>query len=114
MSIRYHEIITINDINDREEILETLANVYTDEDFCGNNGEEFTWADALENGFKSSQEYLVDLLRKDTLQLKGVRLIEEFFNRWFGSDGYYEYYEYESDMIDDKKCVFSVCASGEC
>lgn len=111
MSYKYHEIIKINDINNKDEILETLSFVETDEDFNGNNGEEFTWEEALENGFESSQEYVIDKLRKS--DLTGEELVREFFEEWLGNDGYYDDYDIETEMINNKKCVCSVFAIHE-
>ena len=82
-----HEIIIINNREDKEEILNALSSMYTDEDFNGNNGEEYTWESALEEGFESNQEYLVNWLRKS--ELKEEKLIEEFVDEWLGNDGYY-------------------------
>ena len=111
MSYKYHEIVVINDINNKEEILDTLSSIGTDEDFCGNNGEEFTWEEALENGFESSQEYVVDDLKNSGLT--GEKLLTAFFEQWLGNDNYYKEYDTQTYMVDDKKCVCSVFAIGE-
>ena len=82
-----HEIFMVNNINDREEVLNTLSHLYTDEDFNGDNGELFTMESALENGFESSQEYVVDVLKNSGLE--GINLIKGFFHQWLDEDGYY-------------------------
>ena len=80
-------IVIVNDTNNKEEILQELSFLYTDEDFNGNNGKEFTWEVALENGFVSSQDYVIDQLKKSDLE--GVDLVRMFFADWLNSDGYY-------------------------
>ena len=82
-----HDIIVIDNINDRAEILSTLRSMYTDEDFNGNNGEEYTWESAIDEGFSSSQDYLVSELSK--ADFNGIRLVEEFIHEWLDTDGYY-------------------------
>lgn len=105
----YHEIITVKDINDKEEILETLSNVETDEDFNGNNGEEFTREIALENGFDTSQDYVVDKLRKSNLT--GEDLIIAFFKEWLDGDCYYDQWDFESDEKENGAYTCSVVAT---
>ena len=80
-------IVIIRNTNNKDEILEELRFLYTDEDFNGNNGKEFTWEVALENGFVSSQDYVIDQLKKSDLE--GVDLVKKFFVDWLDSDGYY-------------------------
>ena len=87
MRLEEQKIVIIRDINNKDEILEELRFLYTDEDFSGNNGKEFTWEEALENGFVSSQDYVIDQLKKS--DLKGVDLVKKFFEDWLDSDGYY-------------------------
>ncbi|MBO7732196.1 MAG: hypothetical protein J6S67_06580 [Methanobrevibacter sp.] len=102
-----NEIITIKDINNREEVLNTLGEFYTDEDFCGNNGEDFTWEEAIDNGFESTQEYIIDQLEKNE-NLKGEELILQFFREWLDNDGYYSDWKFESQTEKDGSYVCSV------
>ena len=54
------------DIKDREDIRNSLISLCeNDEDMNGNNGEEFTWTDALESGYSSSAEYLADTVMSE-------------------------------------------------
>jgi hypothetical protein len=98
-----HEIFTINNVNDKKEILDTLSGLYTDEDFSGNNGEEFTWNIALENGFNSSQEYVIDVLKNSGLE--GEALIEAFFHQWLDKDDYYGEWTLETAEVGDTLVV---------
>ena len=100
-----HEIIVINNINDRKEVLDTLSDMYTDEDLSGNNGEEFTWESAVEQGFNSSQEYIVSLL--DNSGLEGVDLVEAFLHQWFDHDSYYGEWTMETAEIGDSTVAIS-------
>ena len=77
-------LFKVNNIADREEILEVLSNLYTDEDFSGGNGEEFTYKDAIEQGFNSSQEYVISILKNSGLE--GENLINSFFHQWLDND----------------------------
>lgn len=81
----------------RENILNALSNLYTDEDFVGNNGKEFTNENALKNGFESTQDYVIDELEKSDKD--GYDLIDLFLQKWLGDDNYYGDYDYESTTI---------------
>ena len=98
-----HRIIIINDINDRDEILDVLSNIYTDEDFNGNNGEEYLWEEA--EGYNSNQEYVVDCIKKS--DIKCSDMVYKFFSEWLDNDGYY----YGKDIIEESignSRIFSV------
>lgn len=107
----WHEIIKIKNINDKTEILETLSSLYTDEDFTGNNGEEFTWEEAIRSGFNSSQEYVIHELKESTLT--GEKLILKFFSEWLDNDGYYINWDFESAEEEDGSYTCSVVAITE-
>lgn len=108
---KYHEIIKINNINDKEEILNTLSFIGTDEDFNGNNGKEYTREEAIEKGFESTQEYVIDKLEKSNLT--GKSLVIEFFKEWLDNDGYYDMWDIESNTDKNNSCIFSVFAIHE-
>ena len=100
------EILIINDINNRKEILEELRFFYTDEDFCGNNGKEFTREEALESGFVSTQDYVIDVLKNSGLT--GKELVGAFFKQWLDKDGYYEDWEIETYEEDNGRVIFAI------
>lgn len=81
----------------KENILNALSNLYTDEDFVGNNGKEFTNENALKNGFKSTQDYVIDKLKKS--DKNGYDLIDLFLEKWLGDDNYYGDYDYEPTTV---------------
>ena len=87
------------DIRNKKNIISALSNFYTDEDFCGNNGEEFTREIAIKNGFNSTQDYIIDELKKSKKQ--GIELIDEFLQEWLGNDGYYQTYDYTTTKINE-------------
>ena len=111
MSELRQEIITIDNINDREEVLNILSDVYTDEDFCGNNGEDFTWEEALEEGFESTQDYVIDKLRKS--DLNGIDLVQKFLSEWLDNDGYYTNWEVDYAEDGDKYVVACAITTGD-
>ena len=107
MSLR-QETIVIDDINNKEEILEILKYLETDEDFNGNNGKDYYWEETLEKGFKSNQDFVIDKLKNSNLN--GENLILEFFREWLDNDGYYEEWKYDS-FENDGKTIVSVAIS---
>lgn len=106
MEVR-NEIIKIKDLNNREEVLNTLGEFYTDEDFGGENGEDFTWEEAIDNGFESTQEYVIDQLEKNE-NLKGEELVLSFLREWLDNDGYYSDWKFKSTKNEDGSYVCSV------
>lgn len=94
---------TIENINDKEEVLATLS-FFDDEDFNGNNGDEYLWE--MAQGFESNQDYVLDTLKKS--DLTGEQLVYEYFDMWMGVDGYYEDYEVIVDTFSDNKAVISI------
>lgn len=99
------ETVIIEDLSNRDYVLSALESFF-DEDFCGNNGEEFTREVALEQGFKSTQDYVLDVLKNSGLC--GEELITAYFEQWIGKDGYYLGYGYELTPITQKTYVLSV------
>ena len=86
------------DLTNKENIISVLSNLYTDEDFTGNNGEGFTKEIAIQNGFESTQDYVIDKLEKS--DKNGFELIESFLDEWLGSDNYYSSYDYTTTTIN--------------
>ena len=83
----------------RADLLNTLRNMADfDMDFNGDNGEDYTWEEALEKGFESNLEYVID-------EVKDIENDEEcvktFFEEWMENDGYYA--EYEVNCLTDTK-----------
>lgn len=99
----FHSIATIENINDKEEVLTTLS-FFDDEDFNGNNGDEYLWE--IAQGYESNQEFVLDTLEKSNLT--GEQLIYKYFEMWLGNDGYYEDYDVIVDNFSDNKAVISI------
>lgn len=99
----FHSIATIENINDKKEVLATLS-IFDDEDFNGNNGDEYLWEVA--KGFESNQDYVLDTLDKS--DLTGEQLVYMYFDMWLGNDGYYGDYDVIVDSFSDNKAVVSV------
>lgn len=102
------KVFKINDLMDREEILEVLSNLYTDEDFSGGNGEEYTFEEAIEQGFNSSQEYVISVLKNSGLE--GKALINAFFHQWLNNDNSCVEWQMTDLTVDESKStvVFAV------
>lgn len=98
--------LTVDKKLDKDEILNELSLLDTDDDFNGNNGKEYTWDEALKNGFDSSQEYVIDHLEKSPLQ--GIELIKEFFYQWLDPDNYILEYDFRYFEVENK-LVFICC-----
>lgn len=93
--------------NNRESLLNALRNISDfDCDFTGENGEGYTWKDAIENGFNSNLEYLINEV-KDIEDDK--TLINTFFDTWMNNDRNY-YDEYEVQCINNNNGnVVTIC-----
>lgn len=84
---------------DRISLLYALRNIASfDMDFNGENGEDFTWEEALEKGFVSNLEYVIDYVK----DIKNdEECVNTFFKEWMDNDGYYA--EYEVNCLTDSK-----------
>jgi len=98
------ETFILGNINDKENLLLELADI-GDDDFIGNNGEDYTWDDALDAGFDSTQEYVLSLLEKS--DLRGEALVSKYLSYWLENDSYYTGYEHEFTYVGDV-CVLSL------
>ena len=83
--------------NTKEDVIEYFNDIVDeyDDDFNGNNGEDFLWRKAKDNGFKTNIDYCINkVITQYEVDGNIVKAIENFFDLWFGSDGYYEEYDY--------------------
>lgn len=79
---------------DKDSFKEGLyALVNFDNDVNGENGEEFTWKVALDNGYKTTIDYLVN----ESINKKGIsqKTIEYILNTFFTKENHYEEYVFE-------------------
>ena len=82
----------------RQSLLDALIGISEfDLDFNGQNGSDFTWDIALENGFESNMDYLINEV-KDIEDDK--ECVNTFIKVWCGKDSYYE--QYEVDWLTDE------------
>ena len=78
-------------IGSRQNLLAMLASVSDfDNDFTGENGEEFLWDEVDSSKYKSNLDYMLDEV-KDIED--DAEAIETFFEEWMNKDGYYDDYE---------------------
>jgi len=86
-------------VGDRENLLCVLRNIADfDMDFNGDNGEDYTWEEALENGFESNLEYVLNIIEDIE---NDEECVKAFFEEWMENDGYYT--EYEVNCLTDTK-----------
>jgi hypothetical protein len=91
----------------REDLLIALASLAgCDADFCGENGEEYLWDEAMD--YESNLEYCLDLF-KDIETDK--ELISKFIDRWISSDYYYQDYHLDVFYDADGKAEFIALAT---
>lgn len=85
-----------------------------DDDFNGNNGDEYLWEEAENNGFETNCDYLVHTLLKDIpedkiLEYGEVRkLLDKFFDGWTYNDSYYDGLDF--DFEDENNILFVAVA----
>ena len=97
------ETTVIENINNKNEILKALCDI-SDEDFNGNNGNDYLWDISKNQGFKTNQEFVINLIKQknyDSYQ----DLINAYFNEWFIRDYYYRAYNVNITEIGIKAVV---------
>lgn len=99
----YHAVATVENLNNKQEVLSALSN-FSDEDFNGGNGKEYLWEFA--QGYESNQEYVLNTLEKS--ELIGEELINKYFELWLENDGYYKNYDVIVTSFQDNKATISV------
>lgn len=83
----------------RQSLLDALIGISGfDLDFNGENGDDYTWDIALENGFESNLEYLINEV-KDIEDDK--ECVDTFIEEWIDKDSYYD--QYEVNYLTDEK-----------
>ena len=76
------------------------------DDFNGNNGEDYLWEIAKDDGFKTNIDYCINKVMKQyEIDNDIVKAIEDFFDIWFKSDGFYDEYDYYVYEYKDKLFV---------
>ena len=109
----------INCTDDMKEILISLCD--NDFNMNGDNGDEYTWDIALENGYTTSAEYLADFVlakvkKREKLLTKQEALqiaTEDFIDAWLGNDDYYISYAVSVTHVYDATIItFSYITEG--
>ena len=83
--------------NTKENVIEYFNNIVNeyDDDFNGNNGEDYLWDIAKDDGFKTNIDYCINKVMKQyEIDNDIVKAIEDFFKLWFESDSFFDEYDY--------------------
>ena len=105
MSMEFNSQIINNTKEDVIEYFKNIVNEY-DDDFNGNNGEDYLWKIAKDDGFKTNIDYCINKVMKQyEIDNDIVKAIEDFFDIWFKSDGFYDEYDYCVYEYKDKLFV---------
>lgn len=95
MSMEFNSQIINNTKEDVIEYFNNIVNKY-DNDFNGNNGEDYLLQVAKDEGFKTNIDYSINKVMKQyEIDNDIVKVIEDFFYIWFNSDiSYFDEYNY--------------------
>ena len=94
--------------NTKEDVIEYLNNIVNeyDDDFNGNNGEDYLLQVAKDDGFKTNIDYCINKVMKQyEIDNDIVKAIENFFDIWFNSDNSY-YIQYDYCVYEYKDKLF--------
>ena len=97
--------------NDLFGALKSLSDL--DNDFNGNNGDEYLSDAAKENGCSSNQEYLLNCLRKEYENgdfEEEYEVVDAFCESWCGADSFFEEYNVVSHLTPENKVDYIVLA----
>lgn len=85
------------------EALDELARNW-DNDFSGENGEDYLWEDSKEEGYENNADYVFNYIKEsiedgyyNKYKLNSVRyatIVEDYLDMWLGGDNYYGEYNY--------------------
>lgn len=102
-NMEFNSQIINNTMEDVIEYLNNIVNEY-DDDFNGNNGEDYLLQVAKDEGFKTNIDYSINKVMKQyEIDNDMVKAIEDFFDIWFNSDySYYIKYDYNVYEYGDK------------
>lgn len=102
---------TMDVVLHRKHLLSALSSfVYNDNDFNGENGEEYLWEEAKALECKSNREYLLKVLQDEKEFPDDETVIATYFRRWLGGDGYYSEYTVEVDYDENGRANFIALA----
>ena len=101
----------IDTAKDEKILLEELKGLF-DDDFNGNNGEEYTSEEAISKGYNSNLSCCFDLLKKEVSD--ALPLVEKYFHviqkliDMNYSDSYYKGYAYTVEKLDENRIHVSI------
>jgi hypothetical protein len=85
------------------EALDELARNW-DKDFSGENGEDYLWEDAKDEGYECNADYVFNYIKEsiedghyNKYSINSIRyatIVEDYLDMWLGSDNYYGAYNY--------------------
>lgn len=85
------------------EALDELARNW-DNDFSGENGEDYLWEDSKEEGYECNADYVFNYIKEsiedgyyNKYSVNSVRyatIVEDYLDMWLGGDNYYGQYNY--------------------
>lgn len=89
------------DGNNISRAIDCICNISTgDNDFIGENGADYLWEEAEEQGFENNYDYVCTSLKemfayKDVVNEETLREIcDKFLSMWLDNDVYYSEYNY--------------------
>lgn len=97
--------------NSEMELLDALDNLarLVDNDFSGENGDEYLWEDTIESGFDCNADYVYNYIKVDIEQgyynkysvdtVRYANIVEDYLDMWMGHDGYYINYDYTQPEV---------------
>ena len=85
------------------DALDSLARL-VDNDFSGENGDEYNWEDTIDGGFENNADYVYNYIKVDIEQgyynkysvnsVRYAQIVEDYLEEWMGHDSYYVNYDY--------------------
>lgn len=90
------------------DALDSLARL-VDNDFSGENGDEYNWEDTIDGGFENNADYVYNYIKVDIEQgyynkysvnsVRYAQIVEDYLNEWMSRDSYYVNYNYTQPEI---------------
>ena len=92
----------IADSTNKEDVIYALCQLAEDDyDFSGENGKEYLWEVAENNGYETNLEYVADNIKSTYF----TQVISEFLSMWLDNDDFYDTYEWAWHNIGNGKIV---------
>lgn len=95
-----------NLVSSEMELLDALDDLArrVDNDFSGENGEEYNWEDTIDGGFENNADYVYNYIKVDIEQgyynkyelvsIRYAMIVEEYLNMWFTDSDWYLNFDY--------------------